>query len=159
MKTKKFKPLASLLLVISFCVAIFVVGCAKKDNCSIEPVVGALDDITGTWKQIRAEQVIGGPSAIVEDYSCYKILYSFNKNNVLKVVSDLNDYLGFDVGEHPFNFTKSPDGQIYHQLLINAVEHSCSISDESILTIGLEPKPGPLDLPSTSTTLYFIRTR
>ncbi len=159
MKTKKFKPLISLLHLVSFCMVILGVGCSNKDTCSVEQLSGAIDDITGQWRQFKTEQINGGPPALVYDYSCDNIFYSFNEDNVLIVWSDQADYLGFEGGEYTFTFTKSSNGQTYHTLFINDVEHICSISDDNIMTIGLEPRPGPLDLPITFTTLYFVRTK
>ena len=159
MKTKRFKPSTTLLFLLPFCMAILLTGCVKEESCSIIPVSGAIDDISGKWKQFKTEQINGGPPAIVYDYSCSNILYSFQEGSILTIESDQIDYLGFETGEYLFSFTKSDNGQIYHTLFINEIEHSCSISEENILTIGLEQKPGPLDLPYTFTTLYFIRTQ
>ena len=139
--------------------AILGVGCTKEESCSVKPTSGTIDDITGKWKQIKVEQINGGPPALVYDYSCDNIFYSFNEDNVLIVGSDQNDYLGFDYGEYSYIFTKSSDGQINHKLVINDVGHSCSISEEHVMTIGLEPIAGPLELPYSVTTLYFIRTQ
>lgn len=96
MKTKKFKPLISLLHLVSFCMVILGVGCSNKDTCSVEQLSGAIDDITGQWRQFKTEQINGGPPALVYDYSCDNIFYSFNEDNVLIVWSDQADYLGFE---------------------------------------------------------------
>ncbi len=158
MGSRKSNCMSSFIFLLSFYMIIMVTGCIKNESCSVIPISGAIDDITGKWKQFKTEQINGSPPAIVYDYSCSNILYSFQEENLLTIESDQVDYLGFVTGEYTFSFTESSDGQIYHTLLIDGVEHSCTISEENILTIGLKEKPGPLDLPYTITTLYFIRT-
>jgi|GEM_PF-3851919 hypothetical protein len=57
--------------------------------------------------------------SMVADYSCDNILYSFQEDGKLIIMSDKNDYIGHSTGEYEYEFNQSPYGQIYHTLIID----------------------------------------
>lgn len=137
---------------------LFMMGAGCEKDCKTIPVNGSTDNVTGKWKQIKAERIYSEKPPSVIDYSCDNIIYSFKGEANLAIESNRIDYLGHKEGQHDYEFHKSPYGQIYHILIIDGIQYSCTITEDNTMTVDLEPLPGPLG-PTREfrTVLYFIR--
>ena len=135
-----------------------LMGSGCKKDCQTIPVNGPTDNVTGKWKQIKTERISSENSSIIADYACYNIIYSFQGEGKLAIESNITDYIGYTKGQHDYEFVISPYGQIYHILIIDGNQYSCTITEENTMTITLEPMSGPLG-PTREfrSVLYFIR--
>lgn len=147
-----------ILLVIPFLfILIGMAGCEDENQkCNLRAIKGPIDNIVGKWKQVRVER-IPEEYSMTADYSCDNIIYSFQEDGKLVIMSDKIEYIGHSTREYEYEFRKSPHGQIYHSLIIDGRQYPCTINKDNTMIFDLEPDPGPLGVRAYRTVLYFIR--
>ncbi len=112
------KTIQILLMIPLLFILIGMAGCEDENQkCNLLAIKGPIDNIVGKWKQVRVERIPEEYSMTV-DYSCNNIIYSFQEDGKLVVMSDKIEYIGHSTREYEYEFRKSPHGQIYHSLII-----------------------------------------
>src|SRR5690554_3201252 len=132
------KTIQILLLIPFLFILIGMTGCEDENQkCNLLAIEGPIDNIVGKWKQVRVERIPEEYSMTV-DYSCNNIIYSFQEDGKLVVMSDKIEYIGHSIREYEYEFRKSPHGQINHSLIINGKQYPCTKNEDNTMNFDLE---------------------
>jgi hypothetical protein len=127
-------------------------GCKEDEQkCNTNAVTGSQDDIVGEWKQVKGKTVFSNPQII--EYTCNNIIYKFKSDGSLNILSDVENPIGYNSGDHIYEFSQNnlygiPDENF--TLKIDNTNWACSISGSNMV-LDDSPLDGPI--------LYFIRIK
>ncbi len=127
-------------------------GCKDDEQkCNTNAVTGSQDDIVGEWKQVKGKTVFYNPRII--EYTCNNIIYKFKSDGSLNILSDVENPIGYNSGDHLYEFSQNnlygnPDENF--TLKIDNTNWACSISGSNMV-LDDSPVDGPI--------LYFIRIK
>lgn len=142
--------LYGLLLTLVVCFHCSETG--KPDRaCPVAAVSGSDDDVVGKWQLVKVHTVFTIEGDKIADHSCNNTVYDFQKDGILIISSDREEYQDTSIGEYNYEFKLQPLYENYglsYTLKIEHMEYACGISEDN-MTLDSSPLDGPV--------LYFVR--
>ena len=151
--------------ILILCAFLILIACQEGQSpyselrCRVDPLIGSESDITGTWKVVKGEVIPStNQEGRAEDYSCDNIMFHFDMNGGLTIISDLEDYIGIDSGEYDYEVIEQSQDEERKDLYLLRIDNNRYLitMTDSEMKIVVNPI-SPLILPLNKIVTYLIR--